>query len=102
MSVESVVETVISRYERHSNKSRNLDEEQAMDEMEISENGPTIFKADPLLRISMDKYWKKQTLSGKWHFVKESSASIFEFGSTYGKTTLSLLKSPSKYPVMGK
>ena len=51
MYVESVVETVISHYERHFNKSRNLDEEQAMDEMEILENGPTIFKADPFLRI---------------------------------------------------
>ena len=102
MSVESVVETVVSRYEKHFNKSRKLNEEQALDEMEISENGPNLFKADPLLQISMDKYWKKQTVSGKWHFVKDSSSSIFEFGSTYGKSTLSLLKSPSKYPVMDK
>ena len=45
MSVESVVETVISRYERHFNKSRNLDEEQAMDEMEISENLSNYFQS---------------------------------------------------------
>ena len=54
MSIESAVETFVSYYERHFNKSRNLDEEQAMDEMEILENGPTTFKADPFLRISMD------------------------------------------------
>ena len=102
MSVESVVETVVSRYEKHFDKSRKLDEEQALDEMEISENGPNLFKAGPLLLISMDKYWKKQTVSGKWHFVKDSSSSIFQSGSTYGKSTLSLLKSPSKYPVMDK
>ena len=41
VSVESFVESLVSRYE-----SRSLDEHNAMDEMMIAENGPAIFQAN--------------------------------------------------------
>ena len=44
ISVESVVESLVSRYEKHFDKSRKLTEENALDEMEISANGPQRFK----------------------------------------------------------
>ena len=54
ISVESVVESLMSRFERHFNKSRNLDEENAMMEMEVAENGPTLARADEVLKVAMD------------------------------------------------
>ena len=54
---ESVVESLVSRYESHFNKNRSLDEINAMDEMLIAENGPTIFKANSVLSAAMTNYW---------------------------------------------
>ena len=42
VSVESNVESLVSRYETHFDKSRQLFEEFAMEEMMIAENGPTL------------------------------------------------------------
>ena len=70
-----------------------------MDELERAENDPTIFKADNILKVTMNNYWKTVTSAGKWHFTTESSP-ILESGSTYGRSTLKLLKSPSKFPFM--
>ena len=41
VSVESVVESLVSRYQIHFHKKSGLNEKNAMDEMEISENGPS-------------------------------------------------------------
>ena len=101
VSVESVVESLVSRYETHFNKNRNLEEHNAMDEMIIAENGPTLFKANSVLSVAMNQYWKSCSKSGKWHFIRESSTStILDYGSTYGKTSMRLMQKPSKYPVM--
>ena len=56
VSIESLVESLVSRYEKHFDKERNLLEDNAMDEIEISENGPTIFKADNILKAAMNRY----------------------------------------------
>lgn len=100
VSVESVVETLVSRYESHFNKNRNLDETNAMDEMLIVENGPTIFQANSVLKTAMNHYWKENSKNGNWHFIRDSSSSILDFGSTYGKTTMKLMQQSSKFPVM--
>ena len=100
VSVESVVESLVSRYESHFNKNRNLEERNAMDEMLIAENGPTIFKADSVLLAAMTNYWNHNSKTGKWHFIRESETNILNYGGTYGKTTLKLMKQASKFPVM--
>ena len=46
ISVESVVESLVSRYEGHFKKNRRLEENNALDEMIIAENGPGLFQAD--------------------------------------------------------
>ena len=51
VSVESVVESLVSRYESHFNKNRSLDELNAMDEMLVTESGPSIFKAMCCLQL---------------------------------------------------
>ena len=74
ISVESVVESLMSRNEKHFNKERNLTESNALDELEIAENGPTIFKADNILVSAMNKYWNINGASGsaKWHLTTAS------------------------------
>ena len=42
ISVESVVESLVSRYESQFDAKRQLKETNALDEMEISENGPDV------------------------------------------------------------
>ena len=67
--------------------------------MEIAENGPSEFKAEKLLLLAMQRYWKKETNSGQWHFTRQSSQNLINFGSS-GKTTEKILSQPSKYPIM--
>ena len=55
ISVESVVESLVSRYENHFDSGRQLNEDRALDEMEISENGPELVKADVVLTAAMNK-----------------------------------------------
>ena len=57
ISVESDVESLVSRYERHFKVDRQLDEKRADDEMVISENGPALQHAD---RIFSKEYWYVQ------------------------------------------
>jgi hypothetical protein len=53
--VESVIESLISVYEFHFNKSRTVKEDTG--EAEIAVNGPTIAHCDPIVRQAMDQYW---------------------------------------------
>ena len=76
ISVESDVESLVSRYEKHLKVDRQMDEENAEEEMEIAENGPLLVHADKILKEAMNKYWKKNG-SGEWHFVRKQSESVF-------------------------
>ena len=72
LSVESVVESLVSRYESHFDSSRQLSEEHALEEMEIAENGQNLVNADKILYCAMTNYWKTQTIDGSWHFCHRS------------------------------
>ena len=91
------MESLVSRYEVHFDKTRQLTEENALNEMEIAENGPSIFRADRLLEKAMDSYWKSTTKKGVWHFVRSTE---IDFSRRQGKTVSRLLKEGSKFPVM--
>ena len=52
----------------------------ALDEMTIAENGPSIFKADKLLSNAMETYWRDASKSGEWHFLKKRTSQKFGFG----------------------
>ena len=67
-SVESSVESLISRYETHFDKKRQLKEENSHQEMVIAENGPILIHATPLLTRALNKYFLNETQSGEWHF----------------------------------
>ena len=97
-SVESVVESLVSRYETHFDAKRQLKEIHALDEMIIAENGPDLVHADNLLRSAMDKYWKEKSQDGSWHFCHRSE-DIRTF-SNNSKVIQKLLNVKSKFPFM--
>ena len=73
ISVESKVESLMSKYEQHFYSKRQLREDQTFDEMEIAENGPEFVHADKLLSFAMDKYWtEKSSVGGSWKFCHKS------------------------------
>ena len=80
VSVESNVESLVSRFENHFGKNRQLTEEHALDEMLIAENGPILVHADPIIRRSLNSYFREHNQSdgGKWHSLKTKSRSVKE------------------------
>ena len=75
---------LVSRYERHFKVDRQLDENRAEEEMEISENGPLLIHADKLLLAAMNKYWKSNG-NGEWHFVKKGRDNMFKQSKVLNK-----------------
>ena len=59
ISVESVVESIVSTYENRQSKVRTLPEDRANNEMLIGVNGPNLTSADNLLKRALDKYFQK-------------------------------------------
>ena len=78
-SVESSVETLISRYEVHFDSSRQLGEEKAHMEMFVSMNGPVLVRADPLLKRAMDKFFKDKNPrgDGAWHMYHSDETRFY-------------------------
>ena len=71
LSVEGSVESLVSRYEKHFDKTRQFTEEHAKEEMIIAENGPILVRADPLTKGALDLHFKKHNNKqhGRWHFT---------------------------------
>ena len=67
-SCESILESFVSMYENHFDQRRNVNENSATEEFEISVNGPSLAHADTVISEAMDLYW-----DGKpWHFFRTS------------------------------
>ena len=99
VSVESVVESLVSRFEVHFDAKRQLKESHALEEMEIAENGPELVHADKLLNNAMDKYWNSKAQSdGSWHFCHKSED--IRTYSKQSKVVQKLLKVKPKFPFM--
>ena len=71
---------------------KDFNEENVMHEMTIAENGPSIFKANSVLFAAMNDYWNTNSKRGAWHFIRESNTNIKDYGTSYGKTTLKIMK----------
>ena len=89
ISVESVVESVISKYVIHNHKLRPLKDTTSNDEMFISVNGPDVGEADELLAKALDSKLAGQS---SWHFATQQN--IFR---SSGKTVESILKKKYKH-----
>ena len=70
LTIESVCESLTSRYEHHNNQRRPLSEETAHHELMISMNGPLPTKCDGVITEAMAKYFRKKGKSVDWHFVR--------------------------------
>ena len=100
VSVESVVESLVSRYEHHFSSSRQPLEEHALNEMVIAENGPLLHHADRILERSMNEYWKvHNSVDGSWHFLRHSH-DIRSYTGNASKVVGKLLEEKSKLPFM--
>ncbi len=93
ISVESVVESLVS-HENHFHSSRQMEEDNALQEMSIAENGPLLHQADPILRRAMSKYW-----GGPWHFVRRTD-DIRDYTGGSSKVVGKLMDRQSKLPFM--
>ena len=63
ISVEFIVESIVSMYENRQTKFRNLGEDRANHEMQIGCNGPNLAK-DRLLEKAMNSYFKTHKENG--------------------------------------
>ena len=88
VSVESVAESIISKYALHNSKIRKLNDSTANDEMFIAVNGPELWEADALLAKALGR-----KLAGKsgWHFSTKQT--LFR---TSGVVVNNILKIKSK------
>ena len=57
LSVESVAEFMVSKYNLHNNPLRSISEENANDEIFLSYNGPVIGGSDGLLREALTRHF---------------------------------------------
>ena len=89
VSVESIAESMISKYNNHNDKKRNLGEQVADDEMMIDYNGPVMAEADGVLKDALDLHFK----GSEWHFT---APSIFR---SSGKTVDKILSRKSRLPL---
>ena len=56
VSVESVVESLVSRYEKYFDSSRQPTKQHSLDEIIIAENEPLLHHADEILERAMCQY----------------------------------------------
>ena len=95
MSVESIVESMVSMYENKQSNFRQISENRGNEEMVISVNGPEIANADKILKKALDNYFKGHK-NGKWHFTMDSTKITYAIS----KTVDSLKNKPSKLSFM--
>ena len=88
VSVESVAESIISKYALHNSKIRKLNDSTANDEMFIAVNGPELGEADALHANALDRKFAGK--SG-WHFSTKQT--LFR---TSGVVVNNILKRKSK------
>ena len=88
VSIESIAESMISKYALHFSKIRHLDENKVHNEMMIDCNGPEIGENDAILKESLNHYFNGK----KWHFNTASAAAF----RTSGVATNNVLKEKSK------
>ena len=91
ISVESVAESMISKYNIHSSNIRGISDDVADDEMMVDYNGPDIGEADKLLMESLYLHFKNNRNGIHFH-----TGNILR---SYGKTVESILSTKSRIPL---
>ena len=99
VSVDIIVESLISRYEKNFDFSRQPTEQHSLDKMIIAENGPLLHHADEMLERAMNQYWRVANRDGKWHFLRRTE-DIHSYTENCSKVVGKLLERKSKLPFM--
>jgi hypothetical protein len=60
ISVESVIESLTSKFEIHFNKFRNVNEDTAYNEMMVRVNGLSLAQCDKVVMAAMKQHFKRQ------------------------------------------
>ena len=79
---ESVLESLVSKFENHFDCRRNLGEDSSAEEFEIAVNGPSLAHCDSIVKEAMDLYWQGKL----WHFFKTSV--VEKFGQAGAKSSV--------------
>ena len=95
---ESVLESFVTKYESHFDVRRNMSEEGANEEFEISINGPNIANCDSVIKEAMNDYWSAKKSS--WHFRKVSVIERLQNFDLESKVLDRLKNTPSHLPYM--
>ena len=95
-----MLESLVSRYENHfTPKRQDTEEDHALEKMTISENGPLLQHADSIIEAAMKQYWNKNSVDGKWHFIRRSEC-IRSYTGNASKVIGRMLDEKSKLPFM--
>ena len=97
---ESVVESLVSRYEKHFDSSRQPAEQHSLNEMIIAaESRPLLHHADEILERVMNQYWRVGNHDGKWHFLRRTE-DTYSYTGNCSKVVRKLLDKKSKLSFM--
>ena len=72
VSVEIVLGSLVSRYEKHFDFSRQATKQHFLDKMIMAENGSLLHHADEILERAMKQYWRVANRDGIWHFLRRT------------------------------
>ena len=95
-SCESVLESLVSKFENHFDLCRNMGEDSAADEFEIAVNGPSLAHSDSVVKEAMQLYWK----GNPWHFFKTSVVEKLGEGGDKSCVLKRLYNTKNHLPIM--
>ncbi len=97
---ENFVFVHVQIYEARVNKQRNIEDDRARNEMQLSFNGPVFCKH--VVKNAMTQYWRKESKkSSFWHFIRKTERiQLNEF--EVSKVVDRKMQKNSKLPFMDK
>ena len=98
-SCESILESMVSRYENHFSSNRNMAEESINHEFFVAVNGPSLGRCDKVVEKAMDKYWRSKKQPG-WHFYRTTVLEQLKDFDGDSKVLHKLLNTESNFKFM--
>ena len=92
-SCESVLESMVSKYENHFSFNRNMSEDKVNDEFFVAVNGPSLGHCDNVIEKSMNSYWKHK----EWHFYRTTVMDYLKDFNGNSKVLQKLLNEESSF-----
>ena len=99
VSVESVIESLVLRYEKHFDSSRQPTKQHYLEKLIIADNGSLLHHADEILERAMNQYWMVANRDDKWHFLRRTE-DTHSYTGNCSKVVGKLLGQQSKLPFM--